>query len=50
MLNVQLQLCEMGNTCWSDFVQEIRAAADNKNSKELYNIIKEAFDPMTSRL
>ena len=40
----------MHDACWSNLAAEMQAAADMKNSKELYNLTKQAFGPKTTRI
>ena len=43
--DAQRKLRSMQDTWWSNLAAELQAAADMKNSKELYNLTKQAFRP-----
>ena len=48
--DAQRKLRSMQDAWWSNLAAEMQAAADMKNSKELYNLTKQAFGPKTARI
>ena len=48
--DAQRKLRSMQDAWWSNLATEMQAAADMKNSKELYNSTKQAFGPKTARI
>ena len=48
--DAQRKLRSMQDAWWSNLAAEMQAAADMKNSKELYNLTKYAFGPKTARI
>ena len=48
--DAQGKLRSMQEAWWSNLAAEMQAAADMKNSKELYNLTKQAFGPKTARI
>ena len=48
--DAQRKLRSMQDAWSSNLAEEMQAAADMKNSKELYNLTKKAFGPKTARI